>query len=94
MFAMILQNHTHSSVAENHFLPNVMFSKDNVKHIYWYYGMNNWTLIPFQYSQIEMLGLQNDVLTVPRERMVRRLYYGGKLKVFPTGIKTDLVLLL
>lgn len=33
---------------------------------------------------IEMLGLQNDVLTVPRERMVRRLYYGGKLKVFPT----------
>lgn len=33
---------------------------------------------------IEMLGLQNDVLKVPREKMVRRLYYGGKLKVFPT----------
>lgn len=33
---------------------------------------------------IEMLGLQNDVLSVPREKMVRRLYYGGKLKVFPT----------
>lgn len=33
---------------------------------------------------IEMLGLQNDVHSVPREKMVRRLYYGGKLKVFPT----------
>lgn len=41
-----------------------------------------------------MLGLQNDVLKVPREKMVRRLYYGGKLKVFPTGINSDLVLFL
>ncbi|XP_022286614.2 protoporphyrinogen oxidase-like [Crassostrea virginica] len=32
---------------------------------------------------IEMLGLKDDIIKVPREKMVRRLYYQGKLKVFP-----------
>ena len=32
-----------------------------------------------------MLGLKDDIIKVPREKMVRRLYYQGKLKVFPKG---------